>query len=547
MSKLFSSMLQRSCIAAAVISLSACATTTGDYNTVGETLEKTRAAGARAWQGTKDLFGGGTSHSGDELLDEVDLALMEEDALPASATQLSEEDALLANSAQANQSLEDSGLEEPVLAAATLPDAAQQDPEPKVMSTDPAGEPSQPAIAANDHVHDVQKSETLWDIAKLTTGDANNWHVLADVNNLAPNASVFPGQQLSIPADLVKPEFLPEQDSPDSQTPIQTAAVSESNEDGQPEIVITDDAPASVVAAENDASADNELIVNDIASSESEPADIDTTAVMAEAKAFTVGERETLWDFAKRTTGDATNWQIIADQNAFTKKQATLVRAGQTILVPTDLVKEREPEAAAAATETATNSADAVASEEPASSDLVTTESTNDLEPVETDTPTELAETGSEATENIKDEMTAAIDEIKDSQAPLAKTDTSNDSLADTVDTTLASAEEPESESDPIKIVEARYQQNKVDKLVTEDQLAAEAKQHLDSESMAEQSVMVSGTYYPKAVYNDADFSSSLLMRVSPGTELQVSRALGPWFEVQTNKGVGYVHSRDIK
>ena len=58
---------------------------------------------------------------------------------------------------------------------------------------------------------------------------------------------------------------------------------------------------------------------------------------------------------------------------------------------------------------------------------------------------------------------------------------------------------------------------------------------------------MVSGTYYPKAVYNDADFSSSLLMRVSPGTTLQVSRAIGSWYEVSTDQGTGYVHARDIK
>ena len=59
--------------------------------------------------------------------------------------------------------------------------------------------------------------------------------------------------------------------------------------------------------------------------------------------------------------------------------------------------------------------------------------------------------------------------------------------------------------------------------------------------------IMVSGTYYPKAIYNDANFSSSLLMRVSPGTSLTVSRAIGPWFEVQTEKGPGFVHSRDTR
>ncbi len=58
---------------------------------------------------------------------------------------------------------------------------------------------------------------------------------------------------------------------------------------------------------------------------------------------------------------------------------------------------------------------------------------------------------------------------------------------------------------------------------------------------------MVSGTYYPKAIYNNADFSSSLLMRVSPGTTLQVSKAMGNWYQVKTSKGLGYVHQRDIK
>jgi len=61
------------------------------------------------------------------------------------------------------------------------------------------------------------------------------------------------------------------------------------------------------------------------------------------------------------------------------------------------------------------------------------------------------------------------------------------------------------------------------------------------------ESIVVSGTYYPKAVYNDANFSASLPMRVSPGTELQVIRSLGPWFEVRTEQGIGFVHSRDIK
>ena len=85
--------------------------------------------------------------------------------------------------------------------------------------------------------------------------------------------------------------------------------------------------------------------------------------------------------------------------------------------------------------------------------------------------------------------------------------------------------------------------------------LSSEAKQAGQKHLLAEQTapadglqdgeVMVSGTYYPKAIYNEANFSSSLLMRVSPGTRLKVAKTIGPWYEVVTDKGTGFVHSRD--
>ena len=99
----------------------------------------------------------------------------------------------------------------------------------------------------------------------------------------------------------------------------------------------------------------------------------------------------------------------------------------------------------------------------------------------------------------------------------------------------LASANNLMDETQDIKIVEAKYQSDDSVDIAPTDI------------SESNQIIMVSGTYYPKAVYNEADFSSSLLMRVSPGTEMTVSRAIGPWFEVQTENGVGYMHSRDIK
>ena len=104
-----------------------------------------------------------------------------------------------------------------------------------------------------------------------------------------------------------------------------------------------------------------------------------------------------------------------------------------------------------------------------------------------------------------------------------------------------------------ISIVEAGFKGEPAKQLElaeqnTEDTVTAAAAQAADAPlDQNGDEVMVSGTYYPKAVYNDANFSSSLLMRVSPGTRLKVSKAMGPWYEVVTEKGVGYVHSRDTK
>jgi len=55
-------------------------------------------------------------------------------------------------------------------------------------------------------LYEVASGENLWKIAKLTTGNALNWDLLANINNLQPGAFVFPGQQLVIPASLMADE-----------------------------------------------------------------------------------------------------------------------------------------------------------------------------------------------------------------------------------------------------------------------------------------------------------------------------------------------------
>ena len=126
-------------------------------------------------------------------------------------------------------------------------------------------------------MHEVAAGENLWQIAKRTTGNATNWKVLADINNLQPDGAVFSGQMLSIPSSL-KPEL------------------------------------TAVIFNQDDANASNE------------------------DKAFDVTSGETLWQFTKRTTGNATNWQTIATYNKFSDEQAAKVYPGQTIFVPKSLI-----------------------------------------------------------------------------------------------------------------------------------------------------------------------------------------------------------------
>lgn len=451
-------LFKRSLLAVAILSLSACATTTrdqdNDLSRIGEGIlnagRTTADVSQLVWNKTTYLLGFSdvdpSSTDDDSLMDDVDLALMEEDAvIPGQEA-----------------------TPRPVViqSATTLPleqTTASSDQAPVALET--AESVFNDDVALEDLIHEVASNDTLWDISKKTTGDANNWHVLADVNDLAPNANVFPGQQLIIPADMIKPGY----DDAAVEPETQSAAI--------------------MINTQN---------LNDASQSDKAPmADITDTVEVAQAiipdgRAFKLNIGETLWDFSKRTTGDATNWQAIAGQNNFSARQAVVVRAGQTIYVPESLVK---PELDVAA---------------------------NTIEVPE-------------------------ADHTLETQAVVADTTPITDNEAISASTELLANASILDETQPMKIVEATFKADEtVAPIVVPEAIAAAPAAVFDSGSSLEQ-IMVSGTYYPKAVYNDADFSSSLLMRVSPGTKLQVSKAMGTWFQVETDKGLGYVHQRDIK
>lgn len=512
MSHLRKAPFQLTFVAAAVLSLSACSTSPKiagiDLGQVGSGIGKvgsrTAEIGASAWEGTKSFLNMG-DHS-DDVLDDVDLALMEDDVQPI---QLSSEPLL----PQDGQGLEAQGIAVASVPTLDISTEGSSPKRPELDVTQPAlsfgqkpetteggdivvlasfqGEDSKAAIASdddllasaqpaqvprNDLTYDVAEDDTLWVIAKTTTGDANNWHVIADINDLAPDASVYPGQKLIIPADMVKPGYGGVLITPETnivEAPALTNELMPEPANVALNVPQKTTEPVEVVAAA------------EVSAPASAPA-VTPANLMDTATALKVGEGETLWDFAKRTTGDATNWQSIAEKNLLTEQQIGALRPGHKIYVPNDMVRSRD-------------------------------------------------ENGT---------LIAKGDEGTVPTATVGGVTPTNKAAIDASAAVLAGTNTP-AEGTPIKIVEAAFQGDSGIKPVTAESLAAEASEEVAANDEAK--VMVRGTYYPKAVYNEADFSSSLLMRVSPGTQLMVSKAIGPWLEVQTDKGVGYVHSRDIK
>lgn len=501
-------------LAAALMTLSGCATsslpagTAGIGQSIGETImdagRVTANASLKAFETTTQIVGlDRLNRSNDENADEVDVA--QQDTL---------------NTWPAEQSAVATGVNVP-------PTAEAQPIGMPAIASIPAIDPNAIPVATVDYTHKVGQQETMWTIAKSTTGNANNWRILAEINQLDLNTPMQIGQEILVPADLVLPELvasltpsellqntttdvssadasgrvgvsvLPPLDLPDSPEvaiePISQASLESDPINPAPaaDIFTGDDGEELIIV---EASASTPAVTEDVI--EEAAIEIDPTLGAVALKAD-LGE--TLWDMAKRTTGDATNWKPIAEHNGFSESDIGRIRYGQTIYVPAELAKAEF------------------------GGDKVEENSVATIELAEPDAVAEIPAADAAADAAATDNLVAASTENTDQQAI--------DATAELV----ASTNNLLDETQDIQIVEATYTSTDVESVVPVEV------------SQTDQIIMVSGTYYPKAVYNEADFSSSLLMRVSPGTEMTVSKAMGAWFEVQTENGIGYMHSRDIK
>lgn len=578
MSKIIPSIYKKGLIALAVASVSACAVMPQSSNNdhsdgIGDNIVKAGQSVAdvslSAWYKTTRFLGfrktddalGNNSRSDSELLAQQNLDRTNQDGSVILQPTDNVEQPLIINQAQApvaqlslnesaagsitqppadtgestlaiaNAEISGSDGSESVLDETQLANtqSAQLDSESQALFAldQPLNSPTE---QGEDLIHEVGDSETLWEIAKRTTGDANNWHTLADINDLTQSATVFPGQELIIPATMVKTGYGAASDT----APSLDTAVTQ---------VIDSEAPEDLVGTTTELAegADRALeIASALPEASALPALGDTTQTLTIADNATpvdLNEGETLWDFAKRTTGDATNWKAIAAQNNFTEKQAVTVRPGQTIYVPHNLIKSDGISSAALENV-----------QEPVS------ESTRPVvENVQTLSSSDHQFANAQVEVTSKDITLATADTVNKTTANVALS-TDNAEAGTATEIVLTTSETLEdvslaasdlSKSQTSQMIKTAYKSN--DAITSSGATESEALPIVAENENIPAAVMVSGTYYPKAVYNSADFSSSLLMRVSPGTKLQVSRLMGNWFEVETDKGMGYVHQRDIQ
>jgi len=450
---------------------------------VAKVTEKIADGSASLWQKTihvlrldgTDFYNGDAvqasakaGESTDEFTDEVDLALINGE-LPAdqSLATADGELVILSPVADTDGVINTSPVVQEIQAVVSSETLQAANSTP-ADTTDTTTQPSVILAQAPlpDYQHTVAENETLWVLSKQLTGDATNWKILAELNNLGPDGIVFPEMTLTIPADMLKNPVQPRLLADDSNATPSDSAVIEvtSNERVKVPSQAAIEAVAEVVAVES-------------------------TVFAGPKTSFGVQAGETMWDLAKRTTGDATNWKAIAAANSMSEKDATFIKYGQNIDVPDNLLK----------------SADSVENI--------------------------VAEAGSETAEPVL----AAANESQQPVSTEIQTGVSVAAAMPLKDNAVASAS-----ADDLKIIPTTFKSDPP----TINETAGGVAPALANE---QKWITVSGTYYPKAVYNDANFSASLLMRVSPGTKLEIVRAIGPWYEIKTEQGIGFVHSRDIK
>lgn len=65
---------------------------------------------------------------------------------------------------------------------------------------------------------------------------------------------------------------------------------------------------------------------------------------------------------------------------------------------------------------------------------------------------------------------------------------------------------------------------------------------HYDSQAPQ---VRVSGTYFPKGIYDQPANYARLISRAAPGTLFRLDSEINDWYKIVTDQGIGYIRQRD--
>ncbi len=230
---------------------------------------------------------------------------------------------------------------------------------------------------------------------------------------------------------------------------------------------------------------------------------------------YQVQRGDSLVKIARRLTGDADNWSKIAELNGITKPE--LLQIGLTITVPDYMIPELNADTSAKDGSTPVD----------LPQDATIAEVTQTPEVETSETPAFVA---------VLDEEQATGPQTPVKPRRAAPKDWVFQASSLPGELEVAAELHPATANRKFDI-----------ERMDTTQTSAQAANTQIEEPKVEQMVRVVGTYYPKGVYSQPSYTSTLMMRVAPGTQMTLEQSFGDWLQIRTDKGSGYIRSIDAE
>ncbi|MFK7996228.1 MAG: LysM peptidoglycan-binding domain-containing protein [Granulosicoccus sp.] len=230
------------------------------------------------------------------------------------------------------------------------------------------------------------------------------------------------------------------------------------------------------------------LVASGCATSTIKPIAVEIPAIEQDT-VYEIKPGDTLGTISQRLTGRIDNWKPIAEHNAITDPRTLAV--GQVINIPSALTKT----------------------------------ATQQVIQVETGQPAALSPTRITTTAASNPEPQISVATGNGVAVVQAKPVPVNDSADITVS--------------PIEV----NRTFDLEPLAEPEVLATDDEQpRFDS---AAPQIRVSGTYYPKGIYQEPAIYARLIQRAAPGSVFPLESAVNDWYKIVTDEGVGYIRQSD--